>query len=189
MAADVSQKENTVTGDMAAGDIHKTTVINQLPPKNPTRLQALQLQFEQDCNNKPQLKEFIDSIQHFLTSVDGPVIVGLAAKLTMGGRAEEIPVAEECKEQFYKLLTKNQFSNAAQQIYTFLLGRIYDSFIAYVYPLIEAKSDKAVVNAALYEKVLVPLHTQINDEGLHINPHELRGMLYFLTGNCHIWWK
>lgn len=184
--SDVKQTDNEVGGDMAGRDINKT--VNVLPPRNPSRLKALQIQFEEDCKNKPELKQFIEAIQHFLATVDDTEIIGLSEKLTKGGRLDEVKVAESCKESFYKLLTKNQFSPAAQQIYTILLGGIYNSFMAYVAPLIEKKEEKATINSTLYEKVLLPLQEQINDEGLHVNPHELRGMLYFLTGNCHIRW-
>lgn len=181
----IIQKNNQVDGDLVAGD---KTVNIITPQPIPNQLKSLQQQFEQDCIDKPDLKVFIAAIQHYLDKIDGETVVGLEAKLIKGGRKGELTAAESLKEKFAKLLTRNQFSEAAQRIYTYMLGNLYESFIAYVSPLIEKNEDKSIVDKVLFEKVLSPLMTLIDENHLHIHPPELRGMLYFLTGNCHIQW-
>ena len=182
----VVQKNNTVDGDQVAGDKYEHNV--HVHDSSPGLLKTLQKQFEEDCKSQPDLKEFIEIIQHYLDRIDDTEVEGLESKLQKAHRNDELKEAEKCKEKFVKLLTRNQFSEAAQKMYTHLLGRVHENFKGHVRPLIQEGASRKDIDKALLKEVIEPLLKLIDDNLLHIHPPELRGMLYFLTGNCHIQW-
>jgi hypothetical protein len=179
------QQDNTVLGDQAGRDINK----NYYTQSNAkTSMSSLIEQYKKEAAENQSLKDFIGVLQHYLNNVDGARIIGLEAKLNAGGRQSEIDEAISLKELFYKKLKTSQFSEAAQHMMAFILGDMREAYRAYVYPLIEKKEDKSAVDKIILEKILNPLLEKLEENVLRISIAELRGMLFFLTGNCHIRW-
>ena len=71
---------------------------------------------------------------------------------------------------------------------------IDNGFYTYVYPLILENQSKKYILEILNEKVIQPILEILNKEGaednyLDYNANDIFGMVYFLTGKCHLNWK
>jgi hypothetical protein len=63
-----------------------------------------------------------------------------------------------------------------------------------VFPLIKQEAGTDLVMQCIQEKVVGPIMAQLNidgatDEDLHYNSDHIYGMVYYLTGMCHLNWK
>lgn len=185
MTDDVSQEGN-VAGENISG--RDTNITNYHYSSGPKRLDALVHQFRVEVAADQQLREFIEDLAVYDVPVDPDTRPDLAQKLASGGRGDQVAEAARLKELFWKRLTRNQFSRAAQEIYAYLLGLIHHRFEAYVRPLITAGQSRAEVDAAVARHVIEPVLQEIEDNPLYINVQQLRGMLFYLTGHCYVRW-
>ena len=135
---------------------------------------------------------FMDDFKYYITKLDG---VGMTAKLCDGGFHEnEIILATRRKEKYAKKLEINRFFESAQWIDSQIFAKIKIDFETYVEPLIFKGTNKEVILQAVLEKVITPVLDLINIEGendeiLNYNVEDIYGMIYYLTGKCHINWK
>ena len=138
------------------------------------------------------VRQIRDDIKAFKTKL--PRSIGLKQKLADGGfGAHFYHDASRQKLQFCKKSTRYQYYESAQRIDSYLLAKVKSNFDNYVMPLIGAVS-KSEVKQAIYEKVVKPIMDEINrygvdDDCLCYTDADIYGMLYMLTGNCHINWK
>lgn len=144
--------------------------------------------FREEIAEDPGLGVVIEALQHYLDSVDPEPFMGLAEKLRKAGREDFINEAERLKELFHKKLFRRQFSPKAQEVFAFLLGSLHQRFRYKVRPLIEQEKSSWEVDEAVFEHVIQPVSEIVSQHGIPVHPQEVEGMLYFLTGNCHIKW-
>ena len=83
---------------------------------------------------------------------------------------------------------------AQQKIDVEIFSIIDNGFYTYVYPLILENQSKKYILEILNEKVIQPILEILNKEGaednyLDYNANDIFGMVYFLTGKCHLNWK
>lgn len=135
----------------------------------------------------------MESLKHYLTKLDG---IDMPTKLQDGGFTEsEIIKASRRKEKFAKRLEKNLFFESAQWIDSQIFAKIIINFETYIeIPLINNGASKDEILKALVEKVINPVLELINIEGendeiLNYTIEDIFGMVYYLTGKCHINWK
>lgn len=135
----------------------------------------------------------MDSLKHYLTKLDG---IDMPTKLKDGGFTEsEIIKATRRKEKYAKKLEKNLFFESAQWIDSQLFAKIMIDFETYIEkPLINKGANKDDILIAVVEKVIKPVLELINIEGenddvLNYSLEDVFGMVYYLTGKCHINWK
>ena len=134
----------------------------------------------------------MESLKYYLTSRDG---IDMPTKLQDGGFKEsEIIEATRKKEKFAKRLELNKFFESAQWIDSQLFGKIKMDFEAFVLPLINGGATKSVILIEVVIKVVQPILDLINIEGeydtvLNYNADDIFGMVYYLTGQCHLNWK
>lgn len=134
----------------------------------------------------------MESLKYYLTSRDG---IDMPTKLQDGGfRESEIIEATRKKEKFAKRLQLNRFFESAQWIDSQLFGKIKMDFEAFVLPLINSGSTKDEILIEVVIKVVQPVLDLINIEGendevLNYNADDIFGMVYYLTGQCHLNWK
>jgi hypothetical protein len=57
-----------------------------------------------------------------------------------------------------------------------------------IYPRVCNNEDPVLINSLISEKVINPLIVELGDNLFDFTPDDVQGMLYFLTGNCHIKW-
>lgn len=113
----------------------------------------------------------------------------LKKKLENGNRLKYLEFAEISKEKFAKKLLLNEHSESAQLIYAFLLAKVYTSFQTNIYTRLNEGHPEEYINQLIAESIVKPLEELLGDNLLRIYDDEINGMIYFLTGNCHIKWN
>lgn len=180
------QTNITAHGDVAAGNITKTTFMSG---PSPSRLHDLLSKAAEELKNNPAYREIIFALQRYIDPVDGEEIVGLENKLVTANRSSDVKKAKELKEGFTKILFEHILSPSAQSIYAHLLARIETLFDLKTRPLLRAQASETIIDNAIADLVICPLTNEIeaaNELGIH--DCDIRGMLYYLTGTCHISW-
>lgn len=188
MFGNSTNQENNTAKNLAARDVndHSYTV-NLAPLQKHNKLKELFKTFEYEKENNIQFREFIDELQHFTTPKIENVI-GLEAKLKIANKENIIEFAKEVKEIYAKKLFKYQFFQSAQKINLYLLGLTWTYFMNSVYPLIYNGESEIVINDAVKNSIIDPLLEALDGDTLGFQPNDISGMIYFLTGNCHIKW-
>lgn len=184
MSDKISQRENVVKGDLAGRDLIKHVYHAET---RATTISTLLERYkkEQECDEP--FDGWIVEIEHYRKPIEDPPI-GLEAKLEKAGRTKDYRLAAIYKEQFAKKLVKHQLSQTAQYIFAYVLARIEHLFLTYVEPLLDAGAERNVVTKALAERVIDPVIDELEGNVLIITHAELRGMVFYLTGNCYLRW-
>ena len=137
--------------------------------------------------------DVIDELKYYQTKLDGTK--GVEEKLADGGfRPLKIQEAKHFKELYAKKATKYDCYPSAQKIILSLFARIKHEFDASIYPLIEQKQPINDVMQQVHKKIVVPICNMLNENGAHdtyleFNEDHIYGMIYYLTGMCHLNWK
>jgi hypothetical protein len=185
----VRQEGNQVGGHQAGRDVNIATTIYQQPQQG-SLMRTLIARYRAEVESNPEFRQIIEDLQHYLSSADedGVKVVGLEVKLQAAGRQDETKRAARLKEMFFKKLERHYFSETAQHIYAYILGRLHQLFSVEVRPLLHAQVDRFSIDRVVLDRVLQPVFAELEDNVLLIKYDELSGMLYFLTGNCHLRW-
>ena len=135
----------------------------------------------------------IDDLAYFNTILDGSL--GLEQKLKDGKWSKsEIDRAIRQKLKFAKKQEKYKYFQSAQYINSHLFADILLNFDDYVKPLIYSQANKVEILKAVRNNVITPILNKLNTEGadddyLCYDAEDVYGMVYYLTGICHINWK
>ncbi|MBT3383789.1 MAG: hypothetical protein HN778_04815 [Prolixibacteraceae bacterium] len=178
------------------GDIEKQVNIQKnkgnIILSNKTRFAKRFEKLNAEVANQEKYEGVMESFKYYLTKLDG---VDLTTKLQDGGFNEpEIFKASIRKQNYAKKQRINRFYESAQWIDTQLFAKIKMDFEAYVeIPLIQNGVSKEIIFQTVVEKVIYPTLELINQEGendevLNYNVEDIFGMVYYLTGKCHINW-
>ena len=187
----ITQTKNIVeNGDMAGRDVIKPTYnIGKTPFGGQSQLEKLYLRLEKEKADSPIFTEIIDELLHFKTYAKDTEVIGIEKKLENGNRLSYLSFAEKSKEKFAKKLMLNEHSETAQLIYAFLLAKVYTSFENNIYPRLNEGHPDEFITQIIAEYIVKPLEEILGDNLLRIYDDEINGMIYFLTGNCHIKWN
>lgn len=157
-----------------------------------SRLSATFERLEQEIlNNTTQ--EVIDELLMYTTKLDGTK--GLEEKLQDGGFPKMfIQKAILQKEMYAKRATKYECYPAAQEIILSLFARIKNEFDIKIYPMISKGADVPSIMQDVHKQIVSPILQMIetngaNDQSLYFNMDHIYGMIYYLTGMCHLNWK
>lgn len=175
-----------IDGDVAGGNIDKSKHLHYSGSKG-SYMKVLLEKFKEEQKQNLQLKTFIDDLDYYYNKKQDD-IVGLEEKLSAGNRKELTQFAVDFKDRFHRKLFQYQFSEAAQTILLHLLAEVQSRFINEIYPLICKNEDPEIVNSTITERLIEPIKDQLDENLLGITVQHINGMLYFLTGNCHIKW-
>ena len=191
--SDVTQTKNVVMGNMAARDVNDlrgsvTNLVIQAPPI--TELGRLYRRLAEEVEGDKVLTGYIRQLEIYTRQVQDEAVAGLEAKLSAAGRNGELDMAMAMKEAVFADIRENLFSPTYQRIAATLMGKIHEAFRTHVSPLIEAQAANSVVDAAVSKYVVEPVVLELDGcADFYDAPVQLvRGMLYFLTGNCHVRW-
>lgn len=176
----ITQTGNTVGGNLVAGDM----VVND-PRRTP--ITELNARYIAASGNQEGLEGFIEEIQHYLNKATNGDIRPLAQKLTESNRADIIHDCELMKERATKLILKYQTSYTAQKLLSYILAELYGRFTAEVRPTIQAGADRAAVDSQ-FSQIVGQTLSDLEENVLGLIRTDLMGLMYFLTGNCHIRW-
>ena len=141
---------------------------------------------------KEVTQETIEELKYYITELPGSK--PFEEKLTDGGFSEDsIQEATRQKELYRKRAQMYRNYPSAQQINLDLLSSIKNSFYTYIFPLIEEGTTLSVIKQHLREKIVIPTREMLNkngmyDDKLRYNEDHIYGMIYYLTGMCHLNW-
>lgn len=170
----------------------KKVIINQTPIAPQSRLASWFARLQEDFKNDVRLQKKMNDIMRYRTKL--PHTIGLEQKLLDGGFAKKaIDKARRQKQSYAKKATKYQYYEMANKIDNYLFAIVSDHFDREVLPLIEDEKPLREINQAVYDKVVLPVMEELNTVGdsdtcLCYTLDDVFGMLYYLTGNCHINW-
>ena len=157
-----------------------------------SRLSATFERLEQEILNNTR-KEVIDELLLYTTKLDGTK--GLEEKLQDGGFQKMfIQKAIIQKEMYAKRATKYECYPAAQEIILSLFARIKNEFDVRIYPMIIKGADVPSIMQEVHKQIVSPILQMIetngeNDQSVYFNMDHIYGMIYYLTGMCHLNWK
>lgn len=149
-------------------------------------------QLQEEVQNDLRYETFIEDFHNYNTIQDG---IGLEQKLTDAGfSANEIFRALKFKEKYSKKVVKGEMYLSQQEIDVEIFSLVDNNFYTYVFPQIELQVPKSEVLILLRERVIQPILDILNREGeadnfLNYNANDIYGMVYFLTGKCHLNWR
>ncbi|HAL45630.1 MAG TPA: hypothetical protein DCP47_06930 [Phycisphaerales bacterium] len=179
-------QEHITANQVAGRDIDNSTTINHATIINVINqpLKRLIKKFREESENGITTQENDSFLCFFQSEVDA---IGLQKKLERANMGAKLQRAMASKEYFIKELNKKKFYKTGQELYATLLHKIYHGFNQNIKPLIENEEPASVIDSA--ESTLINnLALELGDDLDIIKPCEFDGMLYFLTGKCHIKW-
>lgn len=193
MSDGLTQKDNTVTGgDLVGGDkisgdkILGDKVVNEA---RKTRLAVLFEKLNREFNADKKVDRIIHDLERYISERD---TIGLEQKLINAELGHLFDRASWLKQEYNKKLTRFQFFEPAQEIHALILGIILEKFHNLIYPLIRENCTEGEILSAVSDKIINPILNMIERDGcqdvMGITSTEIHGMIYFLTGICHIKW-
>lgn len=141
-----------------------------------------------DSKEDEELARIIDELQDYITNHPSRAIIGLESKLINAGRDAEYSDAVLLKNRFERRVAKGQLSITEQKVYVQVLSHILTAFRTQIRPLILEGNPKTIVDNAVFEKIIEPVHKAITSFDDMATTELILGMLYFLTGKCHVVW-
>lgn len=179
-----NQSHNTALGSIVAGDQH-----NHYPVSSKSHIAVLYEQFKAErALGSAEASGVIEDLQHYLDRPAKQMIRSLAEKLTVSGRVNLIPTAEEAKERAMKRIVRFQSSKSAQEIFAYVLGDLHTRFTLRIAPLIARGSSRESVDEAIYDDVVLPIANLMEPSELGLNSSQVFALLFYLAGNCHVQW-
>lgn len=189
----IVQSGNHAGGHIAGGNVSTVSVdkvIMQAPTRPESSLNRLYRRLREEAEHDQELTDYIAQLQIFTRFVEDETVVGLDGKFTAANRQDQLDMAKAMKEMVYAELRKNMFSRTFQTIYATLMGKIYEEFQTWVQPAILKGASREqidqLVNVHVVQPVVSELETCSEYDGVATST--VRGMIYFLTGNCHLVW-
>jgi hypothetical protein len=156
----------------------------------PTKLSSLFDRLNQEYNADNRIDDINHDLKRYMLERD---VVGLEQKLIDGNIEHLYEDAMWLKEEYSKKLTKFVFFEPAQQIHAYLLAIIIEKFRNLIYPLLREGKLESEIMKVVSEHINTPLLNIIREEGCNdimgLTATDVDGMVFFLTGRCHIKWN
>ena len=185
----IRQENIEAGGDLIGRDKveQNINVTNVLNPASDYMSELIK-KFKDEAITNNRFNDIVDNLNHYSTNLDEDTVYDLEYKLKAGKRDSEYKRAALLKERIAKKIKLNENSEAAQEIYAYLLSQICSDFNMHVYPLINTSSI-IQINSLIDERVIKPAQGILGENVLRLLKDDINGMIYFLTGNCHIKWE
>lgn len=166
-------------------------ITNNYAGDRPSRIAAnfARLREEIGKDVDPRTRE---RVEYYETKLPGDKDV--AEKLTDGGfTLGRIREAERLKELWAKEALRFADSPAAQDNNLLIYTRIVREFDIYITPMIEEGMPLKEVRRELHERIVLPImdileRNGADDEDIRYTQDHIYGIIYYLTGNCHLNW-
>lgn len=199
--------EININGNPGSGNRYDDVKIHQVGSYNPnatevhihqqvggqnSRMASWFRKLKEEIDHDDKLQKKMADIMRYRTKL--PHTLGLKRKLQDGGyNKTAIDKACRLKQGYAKMATKYQYYEMANRIDDYLFAILSNRFDDYVYPLIVNQRPLADIKQAVSEQVIIPVMKELNENGeddiyLCYTTDDILGMLYYLTGNCHINW-
>lgn len=154
-----------------------------------TNLETAIEQIKKACRNDKKLIDIIDDLAELITEHPDREIIGLERKLVDGRRVDLFKRARRLKNKFSQRVAKNQMSTAEQRVYIQILSAINSTWYYSIYPKIIEGASNDEIDTLIYEELIMPIHQAIVRFDITVTSETVVGMLYFLTGKCHLVWR
>ncbi|MDR0506580.1 MAG: hypothetical protein LBH32_07170 [Dysgonamonadaceae bacterium] len=184
---DISVTDATICRDFIGRDDNSLNINNSY--ERSVYLQNLYDKFQEEKSGNQELREFCEELDYLNSVIDNEVI-GLEQKLKDGHREYLIDYAKDVKERFHKkLIQTSQYSNVAQDINIYLLTKVRRGFMMEIYKLICDNEPQDKINLLITKRIINPVKADLGINLFRYNEDDIMGMIFFLTGNCHIKWS
>ena len=159
------------------------------PRVDATQLNKLLEQFKREKTTNHQFRETVARLAYYKNYADHEVRRTLEQKLLAGNRKAQVKHALRMKDFFARRLLEHELYESAQSADAYLLGEVCTRFNNTIYPLIIKGDQEALIATLIDSQVVDPILQLLSkDDILSHRREEVYGMIYFLTGNCHINW-
>lgn len=177
-----------ITGDFLDGNAVKIdTQYNIQLPKTASVVEKLLLKLQHEVEHNIVYNDTIVRLQRYHGGVAHDDVRGLVAKLSHSGRAAQIDLALEQKEDFSKLLDTWSLYHSAQEIFVYLLARAVHTFNTEILPEMQTASI-GEVNRRINRDIVDPIVNECAVSVLQIDHVSAMGMIYWLAEQCFIRW-
>ena len=139
-----------------------------------------------NINDDPDFEGFIEEL---LSHTHYRTIIGLEGKLLEANKEELLLEAIDLKEKFAKKLEREQLSITVQYFYAHILSYIKSVFISKIKPLLSKGCSASELESAIYNEIVLNIYAQTSVYLPEVTTDHIAGMLYYLTGKCHLSWK
>lgn len=187
--SDVKLKDVEANGDIVVGVKKESNLKITIPAPDPEKIQKIIDHSKQLAANSPQYLDMLEQLSSYKKPRPGRPILGLKGKLKAGNREDLYEDAEFYKDKFAQRLARYQFSNQAVAIHLYFLTQINERFSSKILPLIKDDFSTTAIDSAISDLIIQPFVSEVITADPTMNADIIRGMLYFLTGNCHIKWS
>ncbi|PPK74963.1 hypothetical protein B0F87_107206 [Methylobacter tundripaludum] len=182
-------RAETVVGRDDNRKIYNTIYNQSIIYREDQTLKKLLNEHELEKQKNPKYQEFSDELNNFFKQKTENKLRDLTQKLVDGDRENFVSVALEAKERVTKKIYKFSLYTSAQEVYTHLLTNIRTTFKHSIESKIKSgKFDIFEIDDLVKNIIIEPFYQTVQGSSLYIDLDELYGLLYLLTGNCHIEW-
>lgn len=176
-----------IHGDVRVGDQSSYTI--NLPPADPIAVTRFLQKIEELRSSDEDFQWFSERLEFFTSQKNKVPVIGLEQKLKNGGRDDLIETAIERKDLFAKRLVKTQLNQRRQGVFLYILQKISFSFEETIRPLMKKGIDNEAIDSAILYGIVETIYREVMAEDPTIDQATISGMLYFLTGKCHLLWE
>ncbi|MDH0747969.1 hypothetical protein N5D61_16685 [Pseudomonas sp. GD03842] len=182
-----SINKSEIHGSVHVGDNNTYKIV--LPPADPQGMASALARFQALSENDDDFQYFMERLDFFTSQNSRSPVIGLEKKLTNAGRQDLLEVAVERKDAFAKRIMRSQLSRRRQWIFYYILQKIDFYFTSQIKPLIRQRQPSEVIDAVIMSGIVEVIYREVMAEDPTIDLHTISGMLYFLTGKCHLVWE
>jgi hypothetical protein len=154
-----------------------------------TSLETAIEQVKKACQDETLLIDILQDLADYITEHPDREIVGLEKKLELGARPDLFRRASFLKNKFARRVAKNQMSLTEQHVYIQILSAINTIWYQRIHPMIVSGATTHEIDQLILEELIKPIHQAIVRFDHTITTEIVSGMLYFLTGKCHLIWE
>lgn len=153
-----------------------------------TSLETAIEQIKKACRDNNGLVDILGDLAEFIHRDASHTVIGLEKKLDRGSRQDLFQRATELKNRFAMRVAKNQMMLIEQHVYIQILSAIKTTWHQKIHPRIVAGASNTEIDQLIQDELVNPIHQAIVRYDFSITSENVCGMLYFLTGLCHIYW-
>lgn len=169
------------------GNVQAGRDVISVHPAQPSLAKVIE-KLKEEAIKDPDFEGYIDELASYMTDIESRRVIGLEEKLKKANREDLIVTAMELKELFAKKLAKEQLSLFLQKVYVQILAVIRNKFNGIIKPLIAEGKEISVIDGEIYYKIVEEIHNHVAPHVTELTMDHIAGMLYYLTGKCHVEW-
>jgi hypothetical protein len=185
-----NQSINGNSNIQVGGNVTNITTYNHYSQEDMTMDRLIELYKQEQLTNSTY-NRIIEELDIYLNPVSTETqnVIGLEKKLQAGHFELYISYALRTKDAFCRKIEKYRLSKAAQQIFLYVMADVMTLFYMKIYPLVCNHASHEIIMSEIQDKIINVLHQKLGENILDIYSDHISGMLYYLTGNCHIQWS